>query len=225
MKDSRKLGGAKKRVLIVDDHPLLREGLGRVINQQADMIMCGEAGDAPAGLEAVSECSPDVVIVDISLEEGSGLELIKDLHAQYPRLPMLALSMHPEDLYAERALHAGAGGYVMKREPAPVIIAALRKVLSGQLAVSDRIISRLVGRRVRGEPATVRSPVELLSDRELEIFRSFGEGHSTREIAAKFRIAVSTVESYRASIKQKLVLKNATELVSHAAQFVAEKQG
>jgi DNA-binding NarL/FixJ family response regulator len=215
----------KKKVLIVDDHPLLREGLGRVINQQSDMIMCGEAGDAPRGFAAVSKCSPDVVIVDISLEEGSGLELIKDLHARYPRLPMLALSMHPEDLYAERALHAGAGGYVMKREPASVIIAALRKVLTGQLAVSDSIVTRLVGRRVRGDQSVVRSPVELLSDRELEIFRSLGEGHSTREIAAKFRIAVSTVESYRASIKQKLVLKNASELVSHAAQFVAEKQG
>ena len=207
----------------MDDHPLLREGLGRVINQQDDLVVCGEAGDAPGGLSAVAKCRPDVVIVDISLEEGSGLDLIKDLHARQPKLPLLALSMHHEDLYAERALRAGASGYVMKRESAGTVMAALRKVLSGQTAFSDAVVSRLVGRHGRGEPPALRSPTELLSDRELDIYRLLGEGHGTREIAAKLRIAVSTVESYRAGIKQKLNLKNATELVSRAAQFVAEK--
>jgi DNA-binding NarL/FixJ family response regulator len=225
VKTLRPPGAARMRVLIVDDHPLLREGLRKIINQQEDLVVCGEAGGAPGGLAAVAKCRPDVVIVDISLEEGSGLDLIKDLHARHPGLPILALSMHHEDLYADRALRAGARGYVMKREPAGTVMAALRKVLSGQTAVSENVVSRLVGRRVRGEPPTGRSPTELLSDRELEIYRCLGEGRGTREIAAHLRIAVSTVESYRASIKQKLDLRNATELISRAAQFVAGESG
>lgn len=221
MKPTKSPRDARRKVLIVDDHPLLREGLGRVINQQDDLVLCGEAGDAPGGLAAVVTCRPDVVIVDISLEEGSGLDLIKDIHARQPKLPLLALSMHHEDLYAERSLRAGASGYLMKREPASAVVTALRRVLSGQLAVSESVVGRFLGRRVGGKESPLRSPTELLSDRELEIYRSLGEGHSTREIAARLCIAVSTVESYRASIKQKLELKNATELVARAAQFVA----
>jgi len=171
MKTNTQTRVPRRRVLIVDDHPLLREGLGKVINQQEDLAVCGEAGDAPGGLAAVAKCRPDVVIADISLEEGSGLELIKDIHARYPKLPVLALSMHHEDLYADRALRAGASGYVMKREPVDTVMAALRKVLSGQTAVSENVVSRLVGRRVRGEAPAGRSPAELLSDRELEIYR------------------------------------------------------
>jgi DNA-binding NarL/FixJ family response regulator len=211
----------RRKVLIVDDHPLVREGLGMVINQQQDLVVCGEAGNAPGGLTAVAKCHPDVVIVDISLEEGSGLDLIKDIHARQPKLPILALSMHHEDLYADRALHAGASGYVMKREPVGLVIAALRKVLAGQMAVSENVVSRLVGRRFRGALPATPSPTESLSDRELEIYRCLGEGHGTHDIAAKLRIAVSTVESYRASIKQKLNLRNATELVASAARYVA----
>ena len=225
MKASTPSRDERKKVLIVDDHPLLREGLGKIINQQEDLVMCGEAGDASSGLTAVATCRPDVVIVDISLEEGSGLDLIKDLHARHPRLPVLALSMHDEDVYADRALRAGASGYVMKREPAGTVMAALRKVLRGQTAVSEHIASSVVGRCLRGEPLAGRSLTETLSDRELEIYRCLGDGHGTRVIAAKLRIAVSTVESYRASIKQKLNLKNATELVSSAARFVAAETG
>jgi DNA-binding NarL/FixJ family response regulator len=225
MKTGHPLRDARRRVLIVDDHPLLREGLGKVINQQADLVVCGEAGDASGGLAAVAKCRPDVVIVDISLAEGSGLDLIKDLHARQPRLPVLVLSMHDENLYAERALGAGASGYVMKCEPTQAVLAALRKVLSGQTAVSENVVNRLVVRRVRGDRATGRSPADLLSDRELEIYRCLGEGHGTREIAAKFGVALSTVESYRASIKQKLNLRNATDLVSSAARFVAAEVG
>lgn len=221
MKDKQR-HDAKRRVLIVDDHPLLREGLRKVIDQQDDLVVCGEAGNAPGGLAAVEKHKPSVAIVDISLEEGSGLELIKNIHATRPGLPILALSMHHEDLYADRALRAGASGYVMKREPASSIIAALRKVLSGKIAVSETVVSRLVGQRVRGEQQPGRSPTELLSDRELEIYRCLGEGRGTREIAGKLHIAVSTVESYRASIKEKLHLKNGTSLVSSAARFVAE---
>lgn len=215
------LAGAKRKVLIVDDHPLLREGLGKVIDQQGDLAMCSEAGDASGGLAAVVKSRPDVVIVDIALESGSGLDLIKDIRLRWPALPILALSMHHEDLYAERALRAGANGYVMKREPVGTVIAALRKVLNGQMAVSDNIVSRVVGWRVRGKTAGGRSPVEILSDREIEIYRNLGQGRGTREIADKLGIAVSTVESYRAGIKQKLHLRNATELVSSATRFVA----
>lgn len=225
MKKSKPHPETKRRVLIVDDHPLLREGLEQVINQQDDLMVCGEAGDAPGGLAAIATCHPDIVIVDVSLEEGSGLELIKDIRAQQPRLPVLVLSMHHEDLFAERALQAGASGYVMKREPVGVVMTALRKVLSGQTAVSENIVNRLVGRRVRGDRSENRLPTDVLSDRELEVYQCLGEGHATREIASKLCIAVSTVESYRASIKQKLALKNATDLVSSASRFVAEESG
>ncbi|MBM4143975.1 MAG: response regulator transcription factor, partial [Lentisphaerae bacterium] len=137
----------RKRVLLVDDHPVVREGLTRVINQEDDLVVCAEAQDAPRGLAAVAAKRPDVVVVDISLEEGSGLDLIKDIHAQHPKLPILALSMHPESLYAERAIHAGALGYVMKRQPVSDMIAAVRKVLTGHVAVSEGILARLVQTR------------------------------------------------------------------------------
>lgn len=225
MKKSEQPAAAKRKVLIVDDHPILREGLGKIVNQQADLSVCGEAGNAPDGLTAVAKFRPDVAIVDISLEGGSGLDLIRDIRARQPKLPILALSMHHEDIYAARALHAGANGYVMKSESPGALLTALRKVLNGQAAVSDNVVNRLVNHHSHGEPSTGRSPAELLSDRELEIFRALGEGQSTREIAAKLHIAVSTVESYRASIKQKLCLKNATELVSSAARFTASLLG
>ena len=215
----------KKSVVIVDDHPFLREGVARVINQQPDLVVCAEAGTAGEGLAAVARHRPDAVIVDISLEEGSGLDLIKDLYARDPRLPILAFSMHHENLYAERAIRAGARGYVMKREPEEVLLAAVRKILCGQIAVSDAIVSRLVGPRRRGKAKSEGSPADRLSDRELEVFRLFGEGHATREIAAKLRVALSTVQSYRTSIKHKLGLHTGTELVSHAARFVADNPG
>ncbi|MEI6970737.1 MAG: response regulator transcription factor [bacterium] len=221
-KTTQSRASGKKKILIVDDHPLLREGLGRIINQQADLMVCADAGSAPAGLSAVDTHRPDAVIVDISLEEGSGLELIKNIHAAHPLTPILALSMHHEDLYADRAIMAGAKGYVMKRESADTIIAAIRKVLGGQLALSDNIVSRLVSRRMSGSQQPGKSPTELLSDRELEVYRCLGEGLSTSEVARKFKIAVSTVESHRARIKEKLDIRNSTSLVSNAARFVAE---
>jgi DNA-binding NarL/FixJ family response regulator len=214
---------SRKKVLIVDDHPLLREGLARVINQQDDLVVCGEAGSAPEGLAAVAKRRPDIMIVDITLEEGCGLDLIKDMGARYPKLPILVLSMHHENLYAERAIHAGARGYVMKREPVEVVLAALRKILGGQIAVSGNVVSRALGPAGRAKTPATNSPADLLSDRELEVFRLFGEGHATRLIADKLHLSASTVESYRAAIKRKLGLVNATELVAHAAQFVANE--
>lgn len=214
-------GKSPQRVLIVDDHPLLRDGLIKVINQQAELAVCGEAADARAGLATVAKCRPDVAIVDLSLEEGNGLDLIKDLHARYPKLPILVLSMHPENLYAERAIRAGAKGYVMKHEPVARVIAALRKVLSGNVALSDNILSRMLGVPKPGRQDGEKSPAELLSDRELEVFRMLGQGQGTRQIAQKLGLAISTIESYRASIKQKLGVERATELVARAARFVA----
>lgn len=210
---------ARKKVLIVDDHPLLRDGLATVINQQPDLTVCGEAASARSGLAAVAKHRPDVAIVDLSLEDGNGLDLIKDIHAREPRLPLLVLSMHPENLYAERAVRAGARGYVMKHEPVAQVIAALRKVLTGGMALSDNIFCRLLNHAEPG-PAEA-SPAQQLSDRELEVFRMLGQGQGTRQIAQKLGLAVSTIESYRASIKQKLGVERATELVARAARFVA----
>ena len=212
----------KRQVLIVDDHPLLRDGLAKVINQQADLAVCGEAADARAGLAAAAKLRPDVVIADLTMDEGNGLDLIKDLHLRQPGLPVLVLSMHHENLYAERAVRAGARGYVMKREPIAAVLAALRKVLAGQMALSDEIVRRLLDAPLRARK-TAASPADVLSDRELEVFRLLGQGCGTRQIASKLRLATSTVESYRAGIKQKLGLARAPELVARAAQFVASE--
>lgn len=222
MKKKTAPAGRPRQVLIVDDHPLLRDGLAKVINQQADLAVCGEAADARAGLAAAAKLRPDVAIVDLTMDEGNGLDLIKDLHLRQPALPVLVLSMHHENLYAERAVRAGARGYVMKREPVAAVLAALRKVLAGQMALSEGIVRRMLDAPVRARK-TAASPAEVLSDRELEVFRLLGQGFGTRQIADKLRLATSTVETYRAGIKQKLGLARATELVARAAQFVVDE--
>lgn len=214
---------SKKKVLIVDDHPLLRDGLSKVINQQDDLAVCGEAADARSGLAAVARCRPDVVIVDLTMEEGSGLDLIQEIHARNSRLPILVLSMHHENLYAERAVRAGAQGYVMKREPVGNVIAALRKVLAGHMALSEHIVTQLIGAPNRNNTPNAGLPTDLLSNRELDVFRLLGEGLGTRQIAAKLRLAASTVETHRAGIKEKLGLGGATELIARAALFVADE--
>lgn len=223
MKAFKETKAARQKVLIVDDHPLLRDGLAKVINQQPDLTVCGEAADASGGLAALVKCRPDVAIVDLSLDEGNGLDLIKDIHVRQPRLPILVLSMHPENLYAERAVRAGARGYVMKREPVAKVIAALRKVLAGHMALSEEMVSRMLSTPAAGEGVLPASPAEILSDRELEVFRLLGEGVGTRQIAARLHVAASTVETHRANIKQKLSLRTATELITVAARFQAEE--
>ena len=212
----------KRRVLIVDDHPLLRDGLAKVLNQQDDLMVCGEASDARGGLAAISKCHPDVVIADLAMEGGNGLDLIKDIRALHAHLPVLALSMHHENLYAERAIRAGARGYVMKREPVGVVVAALRKVLDGHMALSETMVSRLLDPANRRKDAFAGSPADLLSARELDVFGLLGQGLGTRQIATTLRVAASTVETHRASIKLKLGLASATELVARAAQFVLD---
>lgn len=214
----------KKRVLIVDDHPLVLEGLQKMIELQDDLSVCGSANDAPTGLTAFENCLPDVAIIDISLSGGSGIDLIRRIHASYPNRPILALSMHHENLYAERAIHAGAMGYVMKSDPVTTVLTALRKVLNGHIAVSDNVADRLIGTLAHTKKPSAANSVASLTDRELEIFLLFGQGVGTRHIATRLHLAVSTVESYRASIKIKLGLRNATELVNRASQFVLTRQ-
>jgi DNA-binding NarL/FixJ family response regulator len=213
----------KKRILLVDDHPLLRSGLAKVLNQQPDFMICGEAADGPGGLAAVATCAPDVLIADLSLEQGHGLDLIKDVRARNAKLPILVLSMHHEHIYAERAARAGAQGYVMKSEPASAIIAALRKVLAGHLAFSDSVLSRFLDQPINRKTAAPTLSTDRLSDRELEIFRLLGQGLGTRQIAAKLARGTSTVETHRAAIKRKLGLASGTELVACAAQFLVDE--
>jgi DNA-binding NarL/FixJ family response regulator len=210
----------KTRVLLVDDHPILRQGLGQLINQESDMAVCGEAEDSPKAFSAVEELQPDVAIVDISLRGGNGIELIKNLKARYPNLAMIVLSMHDESLYAERALRAGALGYIMKEEGTEKVLEGIRKVLTGEIFLSEKMKTKMLQQLANGRAKVVSSPIEHLTDRELEVFRLIGEGRSTRQIAAELHLSVRTVEAYREYIKSKLNLKNSTELVQHAFHWV-----
>ena len=211
---------AKTRVLLVDDHPILRRGLAQLINQEADMTVCGEAEDAPKAFEAVSTLQPDVAVFDISLKGGNGIELIKNVKARFPDLPILVLSMHDESLYAERALRAGSLGYIMKEEAIEQVLVAIRRVLLGEIFLSDKMKAKMLQQLANGKAKAFVSPIEHLTDRELEVFRLIGEGRSTRQIAGELHLSVRTVEAYREYIKGKLNLKNATELVQHAFHWV-----
>jgi DNA-binding NarL/FixJ family response regulator len=219
-KNQSGLRKAKTRVLLIDDHPILRRGLAQLINQEADMSVCGEAEDAPKAFELVGTLHPDVAVVDISLKSGNGIELIKNVKARYPELPMLVLSMHDESLYAERALRAGGLGYIMKEEAIEQVLIAIRRVLTGEIFLSDKMKSKMLQQLANGRTKAVVSPIEHLTDRELEVFRLIGEGHSTRQIAGELHLSVRTVEAYREYIKAKLNLKNSTELVQHAFHWV-----
>ena len=210
----------KIKVLLVDDHPILRAGLRRLIDAEADMMVCGEAEDGPRAFDLVGTLQPDIAVIDISLKGSNGIELIKNLKARYPELPTLILSMHDESLYAERALRAGSRGYIMKEEAIEQVLTAIRKVLGGEIFLSEKMKSKMLQQMASGKGKVVTSPVETLTDRELEVFRLIGEGHSTRQIAGQLHLSVRTVEAYREYIKAKLNLKNATELVQHAFHWV-----
>lgn len=214
----------KKRILIVDDHPLVRKGLALTLEAEPDLEVCGQAASAEEALGMLDEVRPDLAIVDISLPGMSGLELIKHLHAWNPELPVLVISRHDEALYAERAIRAGARGYVMKIEAVDVIVKAVRRVLAGGLYVSQEVSERLLMSMTGHRRAAGQSPMELLSDRELEVFELTGQGLSTREIAERLHLSVKTVESYRARIKAKLGLRTAAELMQHAVQWVESER-
>src|SRR5271155_1331034 len=215
----------KKTVFVVDDHPIVRQGLALLINQEADLAVCGQAEEMHSALSAIQNNRPDILIVDISLNGPDGLELLKNIRLKSPRLPVLILSMHDESIYAERALRAGANGYIMKQEATEKVLIAIRRILKGEVYLSDRLTNRMLQHFVRGPVATTDSPLANLTDRELEVFRLIGDGHATRQIADELRISVKTVESYQAHIKEKLALRSARELVQHAIKWsVSEKR-
>lgn len=212
----------KIKILLVDDHPLVREGLANLIHQHPDLEVCGEAASQPQALQLIGTLQPNIAVVDISLENGSGLDLMKNIKAMHPAVAMLALSMHDESLYAERALRAGARGYLMKREAAKKVIQGIRAVLAGQLFVSEKIAALMAERFVDGRTIPA-SPIEVLSDRELEVFQLLGRGQGTRQIAEHLHVGFKTVQAYCARIKEKLQLANATELLRAAMQWNAEQ--
>ena len=210
----------KKRLLIVDDHPIVRQGITRLINYEEELMVCGEAGNAKEALEAVEKEKPDMVIVDISLKGRSGLELIKDIRMRFQDLPVLVVSMHDESLYAERVLRAGAKGYIMKQEPPEKVLNAIRQVLSGKIFVSEKMREKMLQRYVLGSSQKNASTVERLSDRELEVFRLIGKGMGTRQIAKELDLSIKTVETYREHIKEKLNLENSSKLLQYAIDWV-----
>jgi DNA-binding NarL/FixJ family response regulator len=214
----------KNKVFVVDDHPIIRQGLALMINREPDLTICGEAEDASTAMQLVVKTGPDILVLDISLNGPDGLDLLKNIRTRRPELPVLILSMHDESIYAERALRAGAQGYIMKQEATEKVLVALRRILSHEIYVSERISNRMLQRYI-GSPNEGRSPsIADLTDRELEVFRLIGEGHSTRQIAEELHISVKTVESYQAHIKEKLSLRSGRELVQHAIQWsISEK--
>jgi DNA-binding NarL/FixJ family response regulator len=216
--------GPPARVLVVDDHPVVRQGLRLLIDHESDLEVCAEAETAADALQAITEHGPDVAVVDLSLKGTSGLELIKDIRVRHADLPVLVLSMSDEGVYAERALRAGARGYLMKEAATGEVLAALRRVLDGGLYLSDAMASRLLAQLVRGGPTDGGSPVDRLSDRELEVFGLIGRGLGTSEIARRLHLSPKTIETYRAHIKQKLGLADATELLQHAIYYVRESE-
>jgi DNA-binding NarL/FixJ family response regulator len=209
----------KAKVLIVDDHPIVRQGVGQLINQEADLMVCAEAETAPDALKAIAAHQPDVAVVDLSLKGVSGLELIKDIKVRFPTLPVLVLSMFDETIYAERVLRAGARGYMMKEEATQKVLMAIRRVLNGEIYLSDAMASRLLSVFTTGARDGKTSPVDLLSDRELEVFQLIGEGLGTSQIARKLHLSPKTIETYRAHIKEKLNLDSAAKLLQHAIQW------
>lgn len=215
---------AKSKVFVVDDHPLVRKGLGELINQEADLVICGEAESVSQALERIEECRCDIAIVDLSLKEASGIELIKDIRVRWPDLPVLVLSIHDESFYAERVLRAGARGYITKDEGTDLVLTAIRRVLSGEVYLSQRVTSRMLSKLVQRPTEEVGISIDLLSDRELEVFESLGNGMGTRQIAEKLHLSAKTVETHRENIKRKLKLANASELLQHAIQWVQSEK-
>jgi DNA-binding NarL/FixJ family response regulator len=206
----------RTRVLLVDDHPMVRERLADVINREADLVVSGEAEDRHEAIQAILAKPPDLVIVDLKLKHSDGLELIKDVRASWPKLRMLVVSMHDESLYAERAIRAGALGYITKQEATRKILLAIRRVLTGSIYLNDKIANRLLSRLTAHAGQATATPAESLADRELQVFELTGRGLNTHDIAHRLRIAVKTVETYRARIKEKLKLEDGSELLQMA---------
>ncbi len=224
---AKQIGGAPAaskghRIMLVDDHPVMRQGLVQLINQEPDLSICGQYEDAATAFAAIPTLNPDLAVIDLSLKGSSGLELVKSSRASFPKLRLLVLSMHDETLYAERVLRAGAAGYIMKEEATENVLAAIRQVLGGGVYLSEKMSAKLMHQWVGTSPRSGGSALERLSDRELEVFGLIGQGKGTREIAQHLRLSVKTVESHRAHIKEKLNLKDANELVHTAVRLRGE---
>src|SRR5882757_1789741 len=208
------------RVLLVDDHAVVRFGISQLINREPDLQVCGEEEDASEALTAINNLKPDLVIADISLKDSSGLELMRNIKAQDPKLPVLVVSAHDESIYAEIAFRAGALGYLMKDQALEKVIPAIRRVLSGSIYVSDALAAKMLQRQVRGQTDISKSPVSGLSDREMEVFQLIGRWKKTRDIAEELHLSIKTIEYYREQIKKKLNLKSASELTQYATSWV-----
>jgi DNA-binding NarL/FixJ family response regulator len=217
---ARKATKSRTKILVVDDHPLFRQGVEDLIRRSLHCQVCGEVDDAPKAMEAIKEKKPDMAIVDMSLAASNGLDLIEEIKVHHPKLPILVLSMHDEKLYAERALRAGARGYVMKGKPVQEIVAAIRRVLDGEIYLSDQMSHRLLERIVSGTPDATRSLIGTLSNRELEVFELIGQGHGTRSIAERLHLSVKTIDTNRESIKRKLGLSDGIELHQQAFLWI-----
>ena len=211
----------KMRVLLIDDHAMIRQGLAALINEEPNLVVCGEAGNGREGLELIAALQPNLAIVDISLGDGDGIELIRDARIRAPQVLLLVLSMHDEGVYAERAVRAGARGYLMKAEAAETVLAAIRCVLSGRIYLSATVTEQMLqwAGTAHKESQSHNSPVERLTDRELQLFLLLGEGIKVRDIAKKLIISVKTVESHRVNIKRKLNLKTSDELLRYSIQY------
>ena len=213
----------KSRVFIVDDHTMFREGLRQLIDSDPGLTVCGDAAGAAEALPVIRKLKPDIVLVDISLGGTSGIDLTKSIKGEFEDMPVLVVSMHDESLYAERALRAGAMGYVMKHEPAKTMKAAIYKVLGGDMYLSEKMSSNVINRLMRGQSEPEKSPIETLSDRELEVFRMLGQGKGVRLIAEELGVTIPTVNSFRHRMKEKLGLKTSTEVMLHAIQWVRDE--
>ena len=211
---------ARKRIVVVDDHPIFREGLLQSINRQPDLMVCGEAENAPQALGLIGELKPDLVLVDISLPGKSGFELVRDIQAMHPGVAVLVLSMHDESLYAERVLRAGARGYVMKHERPEQLLEAIRHVVSGRTYVSEKMAARILDVFSGRRPTGTGSPLARVSDREFEILQLIGRGRNSHEIAKELHLSVKTVDTHRSHLKEKLKLKNALQLTRYAVCWV-----
>jgi DNA-binding NarL/FixJ family response regulator len=214
----------RTRVLLVDDHAVVRFGIAQLLGREADLMVCGEEENASKAMSAIATLKPDCVIADISLKDSSGLELMRNIKAQYPKLPVLVVSAHDENIYAEIAFRAGALGYLMKDQALTRVVDALRRVLSGAIYVSDALGARMLQQQVRGQKSVTQTPVESLSDREMEVFQLIGRWKKTRDIAEELHLSIKTIEYYREQIKHKLNLKTGAELTHYATSWVQREQ-
>jgi DNA-binding NarL/FixJ family response regulator len=218
-----KPAGGRRRVFLIDDHTVVRNGLAELLNHTSDLQICGEAASAEEALEKIESSTPEIALVDLTLGEMTGLELIKTLKTRLPQLPLLVLSMHDESFYAERCLRAGAKGYIMKKEAIEQVEHAIRQILDGKVYLSQKMSDQFLLAVARGDAAKIGSPVNLLSDRELEVFECIGRGLGASEIARKLHLSVKTIESYQAKLKEKLNLKDSSALFQYTLHWVERR--